>query len=81
MSRQKNTVLNVKVNLIFYLLTVILSFFSRKVFLNCLGDDFVGLTATVGNMLGLMNLAELGIGTAVGVTLYKSLFETINHIK
>lgn len=78
MSRQRNTVLNVKVNLIFYIVTAILAFFSRKVFLDSLGDDFIGLTATLGNMLGLMNLAELGIGTAVAVTLYKSLFDK-NH--
>lgn len=74
-SRVKKTLLNARVNLIFYLLTLVLSFFSRKIFLDCLGADFVGLTGTLQNLLGFLNLAELGIGSAIGYVLYKPLFE------
>lgn len=74
-SRVKKTLLNARVNLIFYFLTLILSFFSRKIFLDCLGADFVGLTGTLQNLLGFLNLAELGIGSAIGYVLYKPLFE------
>ena len=59
----------------FYFLTLILSFFSRKIFLDCLGANFVGLTGTLQNLLGFLNLAELGIGSAIGYVLYKPLFE------
>lgn len=62
-------------NLIFYVLILIISFFSRKVFLNCLGADFVGLTGTLMNLLNFLNLAELGISTAIGYVLYKPIFE------
>ena len=74
-SRVKKSLLNAKVNLIFYVLTLFLSFFSRKIFLDCLGADFVGLTGTLMNLLGFLNLAELGIGAAIGYVLYKPLFE------
>ncbi len=74
-SRVKKTILNARVNLIFYLLTLCLSFFSRKIFLDCLGADFVGLTGTLQNLLGFLNLAELGIGSAIGYLLYKPLFD------
>lgn len=74
-SRTYKTLLNVKVNFIFYFITLIVSFFSRKIFLVGLGDDFIGLTGTIGSILGLINLAELGITTAVGFTLYKPIFE------
>ena len=74
-SRTKKTFLNARVNLIFYFLTLLLSFFSRKIFLNILGADFVGLTSTLQNLLGFLNIVELGIGTAVGYVLYKPLFE------
>lgn len=74
-SRVKKTLLNARVNLIFYFLTLILSFYSRKIFLNCLGADFVGLTGTINNLLGFLNLAELGIGSAIGYVLYKPIFE------
>ena len=74
-SRVKKSLLNARVNLIFYFLTLILSFFSRKIFLDTLGADFVGLTGTLQNLLGFLNLAELGIYTAIGYVLYKPLFE------
>ena len=74
-SRVKKSLLNARVNLIFYFLTLALSFFSRKIFLDCLGADFVGLTGTLQNLLGFLNLAELGIGSAIGYVLYKPLFE------
>lgn len=83
-SRTKKTLLNARVNLIFYFLTLLLSFFSRKIFLDCLGAEFIGLTGTLQNLLGFLNLAELGIGTAIGYVLYKPLFdhdqEKINEI-
>lgn len=75
-SRVKKTLLNARVNLIFYLLTLALSFFSRKIFLDCLGIEFVGLTGTLQNLLGFLNLAELGIGSAIGYLLYKPLFDS-----
>lgn len=74
-SRVKKSLLNAKVNLFFYFLSLALSFFSRKIFLDCLGADFVGLTGTLLNLLGFLNLAELGIGTAIGYVLYKPIFE------
>lgn len=73
-SRVRKSLLNAKVNLIFYVLTLALSFFSRKTFLDCLGADFVGLTGTLQNLLGFLNLAELGVGAAIGYVLYKPLF-------
>lgn len=74
-SRVKKSLLNARVNLIFYFLTLALSFFSRKIFLNILGADFVGLTGTLQNLLGFLNLAELGIGSAIGYILYKPLYD------
>lgn len=74
-SRVKKTLLNARVNLIFYFLTLALRFFSRKIFLDCLGADFIGLTGTLYNLLGYLNLAELGIGSAIGYLLYKPLFD------
>ncbi len=74
-SRVKKTVLNARVNLIFYALSLFVSFFTRRIFLERLGDDFVGLTTTVRNLLGFLNLAELGIGGAIGYVLYKPLYD------
>lgn len=74
-SRVKKSLLNARVNLIFYFLSLALSFFSRKIFLDCLGADFVGLSGTLGNILGFLSLAEMGVGIAVSYHLYKPIQE------
>ena len=82
--RVHKSILNAKVNLIFYFLSLVFSFFSRKIFLDCLGAEFIGLTGTLGNILGYLNLAELGVGSAISFFLYKPLQsgnrEEINEI-
>ncbi len=74
-SRLQKSILNARVGLFFYFLTLILSFFSRKIFLDCLGADFIGLTGTLQNILGILNLAELGIGTCISFFLFKPIQE------
>lgn len=71
--RVHKSILNAKVNLLFYFLSLVLVFFSRKVFLDCLGNEFIGLAGTIGNILGYLNLAELGIGSCISFFLYKPL--------
>lgn len=71
-------------NLICYLGSLLVAFFTRKAFLDQLGSEFIGLTSTLQSLLGFLNLAELGVGTAIGYVLYKPLFdnnqEKINQI-
>lgn len=74
-SRVKKSLLNARVNLIFYFLMLVLSFFSRKIFLDTLGAEFTGLSGTLQNILGYLNLAELGVGIAIAFNLYKPLQE------
>ena len=74
-SRTVNSVRNAKVALVFYCVNLVLQFFSRKIFLDYLGAEVLGLNTTVQNLLGFLNLAELGIGAAVSYNLYKPLFD------
>ena len=67
--------LNARINLFFYIVFVFLSFFSRKIFLDSLGADFMGLSGTLSSILGFLSLAEMGIGSAVSYNLYKPLSE------
>lgn len=71
--RVHKSMLNAEVNLLFYFLSLFLAFFSRKIFLDCLGTEFIGLTGTLGNILGYLNLAELGIVSCIGYFLFKPL--------
>lgn len=74
-SRTTKAIKNAKVELFFCLLTFLIAFFSRKIFLDRLGAEFIGLTTTLQGLLGFLNLAELGIGTAISYVLYKPLAE------
>ncbi|WP_370391198.1 lipopolysaccharide biosynthesis protein [uncultured Winogradskyella sp.] len=65
---------NAKVGVFFFIASIFVQFFSRKIFLDNLGDEFIGLETTLRSVLGFLNLAELGIGTAIGFTLYKPIF-------
>lgn len=71
--RTHKSIQNAEVNLLFYFLTLFLSFFSRKIFLSNLGADFIGLYGTLSNILGYLNLAELGIAGCISFFLFKPL--------
>jgi hypothetical protein len=75
LSRTAKSFKNAKVALAFYFINLVLQFFSRKVFLDYLGAEVLGLNTTAQNLIGFLNLAELGIGGAIAFTLYKPIFE------
>ena len=83
-SRTAKSVKNSVVALGFYFVGLVLQFFSRKIFLDYLGAEVLGLNTAATNLLQFLNLAELGIGAAISFTLYKPLFDndekTINEI-
>jgi O-antigen/teichoic acid export membrane protein len=72
--------MNIKVGMLFYILSLFLAFFSRKIFLDCLGAEFIGLTGMLMNIMTFLSVAELGIGTSIVYFLYKPLQED-NHEK
>ena len=78
--RVHRSVMNIKVGMLFYILSLFLAFFSRRIFLDCLGAEFIGLTGMLMNIMSFLSVAELGIGTSIVYFLYKPLQED-NHEK
>lgn len=74
-TRTQKTLKNARVGALCYLLSLFISFFSRRIFLEHLGAEFLGFTASVGSILGFFNIAELGISSAISIVLFKPLFE------
>lgn len=77
-SRTKRTIQNGRMSLILFLIQIFVGFYSRKVFLDYLGDEVIGLNTTLGNILSFLNLAELGIGIAMATSLYQPIHDN-NH--
>ena len=73
--RVHRSIMNIKVGMLFYVLSLLLAFFSRRVFLDCLGAEFIGLTGMLMNIMSFLSVAELGIGTSIVYFLYKPLQE------
>ena len=78
--RVHRSIMNIKVGMLFYILSLFLAFFSRKIFLDCLGAEFIGLTGMLMNIMSFLSVAELGIGTSIVYFLYKPL-QADNHEK
>lgn len=74
-SRTSKVFTNIKVAVLFYAVNLLLQFVSRKVFIDHLGAEVLGLNTTASNLLGFLNIAELGVGAAVAVNLYKPIYE------
>ena len=74
-SRVEKSLKNAKVNMLCYFASLLTAFFTRRIFIDYLGLEFMGLNGTVGSVLGFLNLAELGIGTAISFLLFKPVFD------
>ncbi len=74
-SRSKNAVLNIIVGWGAQVVILLLSFVSRKIFLNFLSIDYLGINGLYGNILSALSLAELGLGTVTQFFLYKPVAE------
>lgn len=83
-SRTRRTIQNSRMSLILFLFQIFVGFYSRKVFLDGLGAEVLGVNTTLGNILSFLNLTELGIGIAMATSLYKPITnqdqQTINEI-
>lgn len=73
--RVHKTMMNAKVGVIFYFISIFMAFFSRRIFLQSFGDDFIGLAGTLWSILEFLNISEIGIGTCIGYFLYKPIEE------
>ena len=71
--RTKNSIKNIIMNFLYNFLNYGLRFASRIVFVKTLAKVYLGVNGLLSNVLGILALAELGIGTAIGYSLYEPL--------
>lgn len=74
-TRTEYSALNILTGLGGYILNTVLGFVCRMVFVRCLAADYLGVNGLFTNILSMLSLAELGIGSAIVYALYKPLAE------
>ena len=71
--RTRNSILNILVSFGTQVVSIVLLFLSRKVFLNCFTEEYLGVNGLFTEILTVLSLAELGIGTAMMYGLYDAV--------
>jgi len=78
-SRTLNASKNAASALFNKLCVLFLTFVSRKFFIHYIGVEYLGINGLFSNILTLLSMADLGLGTAMNVSLYKPIAE--NDVK
>lgn len=71
--RIQNSLKNMYAGVFGQFLTLLITFFTRTIFISILGKTYLGISGLFGNILGLFSLAELGVGQAITFSLYKAI--------
>ena len=74
-SRTANSIRNILTGFMGQGIQLILGFVNRLVFIRCLNAEYLGVNGLFTNILSMLSLAELGIGTAIVYELYRPLAE------
>lgn len=72
-SRTKNVLKNMLVGTSFQVISLIIGFINRTIFIKILSAEYLGINSLFTNILTILSFAELGIGNAIVFNLYKPL--------
>lgn len=72
-SRLKNSALNLATGLLGRMLTIILNFAVRTIFIHCLDKAYLSVNGLYSNILTVLSLAELGFGSAMVYHMYEPM--------
>lgn len=73
--RFKKSMLNLLASWLGQVLLVLVNLVVRRVFVDTLGEDYLGISGLFANVLSILSLAELGIGSAINYSLYRPIAE------
>lgn len=71
--RTKNTARNLFFGIITKIYNIIVPFLMRTAMIYLLGMEYIGLNSLFTSVLSVLNLAELGVGTAMTFSMYKPI--------
>lgn len=72
-SRTQNGIRNISASVVNRIVLIILPFITRTLIVKILGDQYLGLNSLFVSILSVLNLAELGFGSALVYSMYKPI--------
>lgn len=77
--RINNSIKNIFASLIGQFVAIALNFITRSIFVKTLGAEYLGVNGLFTNIISILTLAEMGIGSAIIYSLYKPIAENDNY--
>lgn len=74
-SRSYNAIRNIVFGILLKTYQIIVPFLLRTVMIYCMGVEYLGLNSLFTSILQVLNLAELGVGSAMTYSMYKPIAE------
>lgn len=78
--RTKKAVINSSINILSFFISFIPNLLVRKIFLDQLGSELLGLSSLYSNIIGWLSIFEMGVGVAIIYSLYKPFYENDQKI-
>lgn len=74
-NRKKNASLNIIYGLILKLIQIFVPFIIKSIMVRTMGFEYLGLSSLFTSILSVLNLTELGVGSALVFSMYKPIAE------
>ena len=75
-SKTKNSTFNFFSSVVLQFISIIGAFLVRRAFIKTLGVEYLGIAGLFNNILAVLSLAEMGVGTAMSYSLYKAIADS-----
>lgn len=76
---KKRSLLNISISIFGKILLLVMAFLVRRLLIKELGNEFNGINSLFVSVLGILAIAELGIGTAITFCMYRPIVENDNE--
>lgn len=76
---QKKGLLNVIISILFQVMILVASLFTRRLLIQYIGNEVNGLNSLYTSIIGFLAVAELGVGSAITFCMYKPIVEGENQ--
>ena len=76
---KKRSFLNIGISILTKIILLVLAFVVRRILIQELGNEYNGINSLFLSILGILSIAELGIGTAITFCMYKPIVDGDNE--